>query len=41
MGRPADARTYWERYLVVAPKGEELSDSARVQRWLSNPPESR
>jgi len=41
IGRPAEARTYWERYLLVAPRGQELSDSARVQRWLSNPTESR
>jgi choline-sulfatase len=38
MGRPVEARSYWERYLAVAPSGDALSDSARVKRWLSNHP---
>ena len=38
MDRPNEARGYWERYLLVAPPGEALSDSARVKRWLSNRP---
>jgi tetratricopeptide (TPR) repeat protein len=39
IGRPADARAYWQRYLAAAPaEGSEASDRARVQRWLSNRP---
>jgi arylsulfatase A-like enzyme/Tfp pilus assembly protein PilF len=38
IGRPTEARTYWERYLAVAPPGQEVTDRARVSRWLSNRP---
>lgn len=38
IGRPTEARPYWERYLATAPSGQEVSDRARVQRWLSNRP---
>jgi arylsulfatase A-like enzyme/Tfp pilus assembly protein PilF len=38
LGRPSEARPYWERYLAVAPRGLEASDRARVQHWLSNQP---
>jgi tetratricopeptide (TPR) repeat protein len=38
MGRPNDARSYWERYLQVAPPGDGPSDSARVKACLSNHP---
>ena len=35
IGRPAEARSYWERYLAEAPAGAEVSDRARVEHWLS------
>ena len=38
IGRPAEARPYWERYLESAPPLLEASDRARVARWLSNRP---
>ena len=38
LGRGAEARPYWERYLAIAPRALEASDRARVQRWLSNQP---
>jgi arylsulfatase A-like enzyme/Tfp pilus assembly protein PilF len=38
LGRPAEARPYWQRYLAAAPPGSEASDRARVQRWLSKQP---
>jgi arylsulfatase A-like enzyme/Tfp pilus assembly protein PilF len=38
LGRPSEARPYWERYLAVAPRGLEASDRARVRHWLSNQP---
>jgi arylsulfatase A-like enzyme/Tfp pilus assembly protein PilF len=38
IGRPAEARPYWERYLESAPPALEASDRARVARWLSNRP---
>jgi Flp pilus assembly protein TadD, contains TPR repeats len=38
LGRSAEARPYWERYLAIAPRALEASDRARVQRWLSNQP---
>jgi len=38
LGREAEARPYWQRYLDTAPRGLEVSDRARVQRWLSNHP---
>ena len=38
MGRPAEARTYWQRYLTVVRHGQEVSDVARVTRWLSTQP---
>jgi len=38
IGRPAEARPYWQRYLQTAPSGLEASDRARVARWLSNRP---
>ena len=38
MGRQAEARPYWQRYLATAPRGVEASDRAKVQRWLSKQP---
>jgi tetratricopeptide (TPR) repeat protein len=38
LGRPAEARSYWERYLATVPRGAEVSDRARVQGWLSKRP---
>jgi Tfp pilus assembly protein PilF len=38
IGRPAEARPYWERYLENAPAVFEASDRARVARWLSKRP---
>ena len=38
LGRPREARPYWERYLATAPPQLEASDRARVRRWLSNQP---
>ena len=38
LGRPAEARPYWEQYLATAPKSLEASDRAQVQRWLSKEP---
>ena len=38
MGRPGEARPYWERYLATAPPTLEASDRAKVQRWLSKQP---
>ena len=38
IGRPAEARSYWERYLAEAPAGAEVSDRARVEHWLSKHP---
>jgi arylsulfatase A-like enzyme/Tfp pilus assembly protein PilF len=37
-GQPAQARPYWERYLAAVPPGAEVSDRARVERWLSKRP---
>jgi Tfp pilus assembly protein PilF len=34
LGRPAEARPYWERYVQTAPAGREAGDVARVQQWL-------
>ena len=34
LGRPSEARPYWERYLATAPPGLEASDRARVRHWL-------
>ena len=38
MGRPTEARPYWERYLATVPPAIDVSDRALVQRWLSNRP---
>ena len=38
LGRPAEARPYWERYLAAAPPGLEATDRERVRTWLSNRP---
>ena len=38
LGRPAEARPYWERYLAVAPPGLEATDRERVRQWLSKRP---
>jgi tetratricopeptide (TPR) repeat protein len=38
LGRPHEARPYWERYLAAAPPGVDLSDRGRVKAWLSNRP---
>jgi arylsulfatase A-like enzyme/Tfp pilus assembly protein PilF len=38
LGRPAEARPYWERYLAAAPPGLEATDRERVRKWLSNRP---
>jgi hypothetical protein len=38
IGRPGEARPYWERYLATAPHTLEASDRAKVQRWLSKQP---
>jgi choline-sulfatase len=38
LGRPAEARSYWERYLATVPRGSEVSDRARVEQWLSKRP---
>jgi arylsulfatase A-like enzyme/Tfp pilus assembly protein PilF len=38
IGRPAEARPYWERYLAAAPPGVDMSDRGNVRRWLSNRP---
>jgi arylsulfatase A-like enzyme/Tfp pilus assembly protein PilF len=36
LGRPAEARPYWERYLATAPVASEAADRARVRRWLTS-----
>jgi len=38
MGRPAEARPYWQRYLATAPQRLEASDRAKVEQWLSKQP---
>ena len=38
LGRPAEARPYWERYFALAPPGLEATDRERVRKWLSNRP---
>jgi Flp pilus assembly protein TadD len=38
IGRTAEARSYWQRYLAEVPPGSEVSDRARVERWLSKRP---
>jgi hypothetical protein len=38
MGRPAEARPYWQRYLLTAPQRLEASDRAKVEQWLSKQP---
>jgi tetratricopeptide (TPR) repeat protein len=38
IGRAAEARPYWQRYLATAPQELESSDRAKVQRWLSKQP---
>ena len=38
IGRSAEARTYWERYLAAVPKGTEVSDRARVEQLVIQPP---
>jgi Flp pilus assembly protein TadD len=38
IGRPTEARTYWERYAALEQPGQDVSDRARVSRWLSNRP---
>jgi arylsulfatase A-like enzyme/Tfp pilus assembly protein PilF len=35
-GRPAEARTYWERYVREAPAGLEAADVERVRKWLAD-----
>jgi tetratricopeptide (TPR) repeat protein len=36
LGRPADARPYWQRYLDAAPAAAEAADRARVRQWLTS-----
>jgi tetratricopeptide (TPR) repeat protein len=36
LGRPADARPYWEQYVRTAPPGLEASDIEHVTRWLGS-----
>jgi arylsulfatase A-like enzyme/Tfp pilus assembly protein PilF len=36
LGRPAEARPYWERYLATAPAASEAADRARVRQWLTS-----
>jgi arylsulfatase A-like enzyme/Tfp pilus assembly protein PilF len=39
LGRPVEARFYWQKYLDSAPPAREAKDRERVRRWLaSNPP---
>ena len=39
LGRSAEARPYWQKYLETAPPALEARDRDRVRRWLaSNPP---
>jgi tetratricopeptide (TPR) repeat protein len=38
LGRPLEARPYWQRYLAAVPPGVDMSDQGRVRRWLSNRP---
>jgi len=35
LGRPAEARQYWERYLQEAPPASDEMDRARVRSWLN------
>ena len=36
LGRPSEARRYWERYLATAPPALEASDRERVRKWLTS-----
>jgi arylsulfatase A-like enzyme/Tfp pilus assembly protein PilF len=36
LGRPAEARVYWEQYLETAPAVLEANDRARVRKWLTS-----
>jgi len=36
LGRPSEARPYWERYLATAPPALEASDRERVRKWLTS-----
>jgi tetratricopeptide (TPR) repeat protein len=36
VGRPADARPYWERYLTVVPPAVDVRDRNRVREWLTS-----
>ena len=36
LGRPSEARPYWERYLATSPPALEASDRQRVRKWLTS-----